>query len=290
MEQIKEKWLVIGADGLIGRALADYLKIVGKSVLETTKRPDTISEKRLLLDLAEDISDWQLPEHISVAYICAAVTSLSDCRKDPSQTKKINVTNTIALAGRLVEKGAFVVFPSTNLVFDGSAPFQRADYPVCPNTEYGRQKAEAERELLKLGEPVAIVRFTKILGHDTPLFRGWIKALKNNEVIHPFSDMVMSPVPLSFVVEVLYRVAWQRRPGIFQVSGREDISYAAAAHFIADRIGARQELVQPIRTTESGIDIEAVSLNTTLDTSRMENELGMLPPDTWETIENACGL
>ena len=290
MEQFKEKWLVIGADGLIGRALSDYLKIVGKPVLETTKRPDTISEKRLLLDLAEDISDWQLPEHISVAYICAAVTSLSDCRKDPSQTKKINVTNTVVLARKLVEQGVFVVFPSTNLVYDGLVPSLEPDAPVCPKTEYGRQKAEAEKQLMSLEEMVAIVRFTKILGTETPLFKEWIKALKNNKVIHPFSDMVISPVPLSFAVEVLYRVAEKRLPGIVQVSGRQDVTYEQVALYIAKRIGAGQEQIQPIKAKESGLNIETLCSNTTLDISRLKNELKVMPPDVWKTIEDACEL
>lgn len=290
MIKSKDRRLVIGPDGLIGKALSDYLKTAGKPVLGTTRLRDAISEERLFLDLAGDISDWQPPEHISVAYFCAAATSLLDCRKNPSQTKKINVTNTVALARKLVEQGAFVVFPSTNLVFDGLVPFQKADYPACPNTEYGRQKAEAERQLLNLGESVAIVRFTKILGLDTPLFKGWIEALRNNEIIHPFSDMVMSPVPLSFAVEVLYRIAEKRLSGIVQISGKEDVSYERAANFIARGIGARKELVQPVKSTESGIDMEAAPLNTTLDTSCMESALGMMPPDIWKTIYNSIGI
>ena len=290
MEKSKDRRLVIGADGLIGRALSAHLKSAGAAVIETTRKPDSVSDKRLFLDIAKDISDWQLPEHISVAYLCAAATSLVNCKKDPFHTKKINVTNTVALARKLVEQGAFVVFPSTNLVFDGSVAFQKADYPACPNTEYGRQKAEAEIQLLNLGESVATVRFTKILGLDTPLFKGWIEALRNNEIIHPFSDMVMSPVPLSSAVEVLYRIAEKRLSGIVQVSGKEDVSYEQAAYFIARGIGARKELFQPVKSTESGIDMEAAPLNTTLDTSRMESALGMMPPDIWKTIYNSIGI
>ncbi len=290
MEKSKDRWLVIGADGLIGRALSAHLKSAGAAVIETTRKPDSVSDKRLFLDLAGDISDWQPPEQISVAYLCAAATSLVNCKKDPFHTKKINVTNTIALARKLVEQGVFVVFPSTNLVFGGLVPFQKADYPACPKTEYGRQKAEAEKQLMSLGEMVAIVRFTKVLGNDTPLFKGWIEALRNNEIIHPFSDMVMSPVPLSFAVEVLHRIAEKRLSGIVQVSGKEDVSYERAANFIARGIGARKELVQPVKSTESGIDMEVAPLNTTLDTSRMESALGMMPPDIWKTIYNSIGI
>jgi hypothetical protein len=46
----------------------------------------------------------------------------------------------------------------TNLVFDGSVPCRNAHDAACPVTEYGRQKAEAEKQLLALGNMAAVVR------------------------------------------------------------------------------------------------------------------------------------
>ena len=290
MKQSGEKWLVIGADGLIGRALADRLESAGKDVFETTRRYATVSEKRLFLDLAGDISDWQPPGQFSVAFLCAAMTSLNHCRKEPAQTAKVNVYHTVSLAKTLVESGTFVIFPSTNLVYDGSIPFRKAEDPVCPVTEYGRQKAEAERQLLVLGDSVSIVRFTKVLGLNTPLFKGWIQALQDGETIHPFSDMVMAPVPLSFAVDVLHRVAEARLPGIVQVSGEKDVTYEQVARHIAQCIGASPDLVQPMRSEEAGLQIESIPSHTTLDTTRLRVELGMEPPDVWATIDSVFGL
>ena len=73
--------------------------------------------------------------------------------------------------------------------------------PLSPITEYGRQKAEVERRISKLGSSVSIVRFTKILGQVYPLFSSWLKTLQENKPIHPFSDMYMAPVDLVEPVE-----------------------------------------------------------------------------------------
>lgn len=281
--------LVIGADGLIGRALVERLARAGNSVLETTRRRNTLSERRVFLDLAEDILGWSLPCPVPVAYLCAAVTSLDWCRRNPTQSAAVNVHHTVALAKTLVANGTFVVFPSTNLVYDGSVPFCRADEQVCPQTEYGRQKAEAERQLLAMGDLISVVRFTKVIGSNRPL-KGWMQALQNNEVIHLFSDMVMAPVPYSFAVGVLCRIAEMRLPGIVQVSGPKDVTYEQVARHIAQRINADPELVQPIRSRASGLQLEATPSHTTLDTTRLRTDLGMEPPDVWSAVDSVLGL
>jgi dTDP-4-dehydrorhamnose reductase len=118
------------------------------------------------------------------------------------------------------------------------------------------------------------------------LLKEWQRALNNGEVIHPFKDMVISPVPLNFVVTGLKRIIELRLPGIVQISGEKDITYADAAYYVADKIGARKHLVQPVNSLEAGIPAESAPSHTTLDTSRLRAELGLDPPDVWTTIDS----
>ncbi len=119
---------------------------------------------------------------------------------------------------------------------------------------------------------------------------GWIQTLQNNEVVHPFSDMVMAPVPLPFAVNVLHRIAEVRMPGIIQVSGEKDVTYEQVGRHIAHRIGASPDLVQPIRSEEAALQLEAIPSHTTLDTTRLRVDLGMVPPDVWSAIDSVFGL
>ena len=278
--------LVIGADGLVGRALIDSLLRAGRSVLETTRRSNTISKRRVFLDLRGDVSAWRLPCQTCVAYFCAAVSSMECCRREPAESAIVNVRNTVALAKTLTESGVLVIFLSTNLVYDGSKPFRKADDAVCPRTEYGRQKSRAEQELSGLGNLISIVRFTKVLGVNALPFKGWIQALQRGEVIRPFSDTVLSPVPLPFAIRVLHRIAELRLSGIVQVSGERDVTYEQVARHIAKRIGTDPDLVQPIRSREADPQLEAIPPYTTFDTTRLRMELGMDPPDVWSTIDS----
>lgn len=279
--------LIVGADSSIGQALAARLRSGGWPVLETTRRRETLSETRIFLDLTQEkeIENWNPPAQIEIAYLCAAVTSLAQCNRDSMQSAEVNVRNTISLARNLISRGTFVVFLSTNQVYDGSIPFRKADDRVCPQNEYGRQKAEAEKHLLALGNLVSIARFTKVINHNVPLFQRWIQELRNNRPIHPFLDMVMAPVPLFFAVDVLSRLAELRLPGIIQVSGEQDITYDGVAYYIARKIGANLDLVKPIKSQEAGLQPEFVPLNTTLDTTQLRVQLGLETPKVWSVID-----
>lgn len=278
--------LIVGADGTIGRSVAAAFEAAGKTVWQTTRHRDRVNGKRLFLDLSQGMAHWPLPPApTSTAILCAAVTSLERCRLDPESCRKVNVEGTIALAKRLIEAGTFVVFLSTNLVFAGETPFAKPTDPVNPRTEYGRQKAEAEAQLLAWGEQIAIVRLSKVLSPDMRLFQDWIQDLTAGKVIHPFSDMVMAPVSLAFAVKVLLEVTERRMPGIFHVSAIEDVSYATAGRYIAYKLDADMELVQPTSYRESGLAF--APLNTSLDSSRLV-DLGLRAPHARDAFEE-CG-
>jgi dTDP-4-dehydrorhamnose reductase len=280
--------LVVGGDSLIGAELIRRLQHAGTRVVGTTRRRQTAARDRLYLDLSAGIDEWQLPSPLSAVVVCAGVTTIEDCRRDPASSFQINVISVVDLIERSSAAGAFTVYLSTNQVFDGSIPKQRADDALAPQTEYGKQKAEVERRIASccLGQ-TSIVRLSKVLGRRWPLLQGWVNALRNAEVIHPFRDMVMSPIPLCFVVTVLERLCERRLPGIFQVSSDIDVTYAQVAYYLAEKIGASPDLIQPVDSAAAGIPREAVPPHTSLDVGRLRTDLGLEPPSAWTTIDEA---
>lgn len=89
--------LIVGVDGLTGRALRTHLVHHGESVIETTRRLNTVSKRRIFLDLTEDVSNWYPPCHVSVAYLCAAVTPLEKCRREATQSAIVDSLSIIAI-------------------------------------------------------------------------------------------------------------------------------------------------------------------------------------------------
>ena len=280
-------YLVIGADGQVGSALVRRLRNAGESVFATTRRPGNVNNNCAYLDLLEPPDDWKCPCPASVAIVCAGITKAQACKDNPLSTGKVNVQGISDLVGNLVAAGAFVIFLSTNQVFDGVTRFQLPESPLAPMTEYGRQKSEVERRLAQCGDSVAIVRFAKILGPDASLIPGWVQSLRSGKPIHPFSDMTMAPIPLSCAVTALALIAQLRLPGIMQLSGQEDISYAEAAWLGAKVLSVDPRLVEPVKAAERGSYIEPIPAHTTLNIDRLKALLGVVPPAVQWTVETA---
>jgi dTDP-4-dehydrorhamnose reductase len=276
--------LVIGADGLIGKALAARLHHNGCSVTETTRRGDRLGAGRVRLDFARPVCDWRPPRDVDTVFLCAAATSLAYSRDQPAKSRLINVTHTVELARILAANGAFVVFLSTSRVFSGPKP-HRPDDPPTPADEYARQKVEAEQALLLLGEAACVVRLTKVLGPDNPLIQSWRECLARGEVIRPFSDMSLSPLSTEVVTEALIGVARRRLSGIVHLSGSEAVTYAELAHHVARRLGADLDLVRATSSVDAGIDPEWARAATVLDATRMGVDLAIKPPDPFDEID-----
>lgn len=275
---------MLGRDGLLGAGLAASLTAHGQEVLGTSRRTGALPPGTQTLDLSGDLTGWTPPQDLDTAFLCAAVTSLARCRQDPAQTFRVNVDNTLRAAERLLRTGAFVVFPSSNLVFDGERPLRRAEETPCPRTEYGRQKAEAEKRLLALGPGVAVVRLTKVLAPAPALLAGWREALLSGRPVEPFRDMVFSPVSLSFAVRALRAVAEAREGGIWQVSASADLSYAQAAGRLCRLLGAEPSLLRPVSWRQAAPDLEHVPAHTSLDASRLAG-LGLPAPSPETSLD-----
>ena len=279
--------LVVGSDSLIGKALMAHLNRAGSRVLGTTRRYEQVDDIHLYLDLAKNVNDWQCPFPVKVAVVCAGVTNLDMCRHNPIASASTNVEGLSALVKNLVNSGAFVIYLSTNQVFDGTVPYRKTDDPLSPITEYGRQKAEAELRISAFADSVAIVRLTKVLGQNHMLFSAWAGAMQKGEAIQPFADMVIAPIPLSCVVSVIRLLADRRLSGIFHVSGERDISYAEAAFLGAELLGADSCLIQPVNASQSGHYTEVVPAHTTLNIDSLRFALGIEPPDVRWTVKMA---
>jgi dTDP-4-dehydrorhamnose reductase len=222
---VSDGLLVIGADGLLGSAVAAALRDAGHSVIATSRRRGAETP----LDLA-DADGWE-PPAARAAWLMAANTSQADCERDPDGTRRINVEANLLVAERLQAAGTFVVFPSTNVVFDGTEPFVDPGAERVPLNEYGRQRAEVEDGILAGGG--AILRLTKVWHGETPLCATWHRQVTTGEPIRAFHDMVMAPVTLRTATEALVVLGLGARAGIHQLSGSRDISYADAARFLA---------------------------------------------------------
>ena len=286
--------LVIGADGLIGSALLAALRRRGWNAVGTTRRTQG-GTGLLHLDLGDLPKDHDIKAAIAglradgawTAFLLAAATGFARCAGDPEGTRRINVANSAALAKRLLQLDAFVVYPSSNAVFGvrEDAPGEAAS--PSPASEYGRQKSDAEAALRTLSHDdarVAIVRLTKMLDGGG-LVGGWIETLRSGGNVEAATDMVLSPVSLRFVLDGLIKIAQLGRGGVYHLSGAEALTYYEFAVRLASALGAQTSCVRPV-AVRAGL-AAAGSSGILLDMDDTRSRAGLTP----QTVDSViCDL
>lgn len=283
-------FLVVGGDSLVGGSLLRALEKRGHDVYGSTRRRDSINERRVHLDF-EDASGFVAPADVGYAYIVAAATNYDRCERDPL-ARKINVELIPQLIQFLLKQGIFVSFVSTNSVFGGERPWPNEDDPHAPGIAYARQKAEAEVAIkyltneLGANDRLAIIRLTKILDCNTSPLPAWFSAWTRGEVIHPFSDLIFAPMSVQFVGEALATIGKKRVAGDLHLSGAENVSYVDFASALMTRLGIDERLVAPTTAVERGVHIPFKPTYSGLGMKRTTALTGIRPQTLLEVVDD----
>ena len=120
---------------------------------------------------------------------------------------------------------------------------------------------------------------------DSALFNDWLAALRAGRPVRAFTDLMFAPVPIALVVDAVAALLRSRARGIFQLSGPRDISYSAAAHFLAEKRGADRKLIQDISARDGGQPPGAAVPYTSLDSTLLRERYGITVPDAWEVLQ-----
>jgi len=265
--------LIVGGDGMVGKALAAKLAEKGWQVFSTSRRG---TKGSLPLDLADLPARLDLPA-VDVCFICAAVTRQKDCAADENAARTVNVAAPARIAESVAAAGGRSILLSSNAVFDGEIPLRAAGSAPCPLNAYGRLKAEAEKPILAT-RGGAVLRMTKILFPTHPLFGGWIAALKKGQKVRALAGLSLAPITLEGAVDALAQIASAGEEGIFQISAAGDIGYPEACRHIARGLGAPENLVEEETLAAAGIDQADAPRFTSLDASRLAALTGKPAP------------
>ncbi|MGF6770948.1 dTDP-4-dehydrorhamnose reductase [Paraburkholderia sp. GAS199] len=159
------KVAVIGASGLVGRALVDELtQQTPWQVVATTfsrPRPDTVALDIRDAGAVERFMEREAPNALVIA---AAERRPDVCEHDPALARALNVDAVRTLAAAANRCGAWTLSISTDYVFDGRHPPYQHDAEPAPLNAYGRSKLEGERALADTTELGCVLRLPLLYG------------------------------------------------------------------------------------------------------------------------------
>lgn len=248
--------LIIGSTGVIGSHLGETLKQKGNEVFGTSRHVDANDQYSFRLDLANTVNAIEVVSRLpkmDAVVISAGMTGLSECEKNPELSRVVNVSSQVEIAKWFVESGCQkVVFLSSNRVFDGKAANVKSDAEYSPMTEYGRQKTQAEEQILGLGDATRVIRFTKVLSENSKLLVDWVIKIRAEEQISAFTDVSISPITKKSACAVIESVLFSASASIVQASAVDEISYFEMACSIAEQLGADKSIVRQQIASEVG--------------------------------------
>ena len=282
--------LVTGASGQLGAYLIDRLdgrghEVVGWSGSAPCVRRGISLKPVDLLDGEATIRALNAADPDAVIH-AAAISAAEAVRLDPARASAINVEATARIAAWCDRRGRRLVFTSTDLVFDGSRPWNREGDPAEPILAYGETKRRAEPAVLTTEKGV-VARVSLLFGPSRCgrlyFFNRAIGAIGRGEPQSFFEDEFRTPLDMATAAEILVRLAEGDQVGLFHVAGRERMSRFELMRRAANALGLDPALVLPSRRAETQLP-EPRPADVSLDTSRIASAF---PDLVRPTIEEA---
>lgn len=274
------KTAVIGASGYIGSHLLQKYREAFPDCIGTGF--SRAREGLIQFDLRNpDSSLLNLGETGHEAVIIASAMPLVGwCESHPKESYELNVTGTLKLAEQLAKQSIAIYFLSSDYVFDGKTGSHADTAPTCPITEYGRQKAEVEKELPSLTDNYTILRLSKIYGttwKDGTLIDDLAHSLIQGKKINVATDQFFSPTHVDDVVAMTLYVQEQKTKGLVNLCHSNKYSRYQIALKLAETLKISPDLIQSINL-HAIPGMENRPLNTSLLCSPL---LEKMQPSLW---------
>src|SRR5579875_4063091 len=140
------KFLVTGSAGLLGRQLArDLSESCQVYSCYHRTRPDYGIPTPMDLSRPDQIEATISKTRPDVIFHCAAITDADACEREQDLASMINVKATETLARQAAKIKSFLVYISTDQVFDGKKGMKIESDTPGPVNHYGRTKLEGEK-------------------------------------------------------------------------------------------------------------------------------------------------
>lgn len=238
------RWLVTGANGMLGQDLVPLLGARGHDVTGVDRDELDITDPAATLDAAAGYD---------VVVNVAAYTAVDAAESDEGTAFTVNAVGPALLARAAHAAGARMVQISTDYVFDGIATAPYAETaPIAPRSAYGRTKAAGEWAVRAEAADHLIVRTAWLYGAQGACFPKTIaRVAAEKGGLDVVDDQVGQPtwtVDLADLVERL--VAAGAPAGTYHGTSGGQTSWHGFASAVVGAAGMDPAIVRP--TTSEG--------------------------------------
>jgi len=247
---VKLKFLVTGSAGLIGRQVVKDLSETHE-VFSCYNKSKPEHGNIIKMDLLnhEMISNAMSEKKPDVVIHLGAMTAVDLCDAQQDNALKINSQATEILAKECSKINSFMVYVSTDYVFDGNTGMYEENDTTNPLGFYGKSKLLGEKSIQNFSSNWCIARTSTPFGlHPTKKsFPIWvIENLQKQKQIDVLTDQFTSPTYVPSLSRMLIEISERHLTGIIHVAGASKISRYEMASLVSDKLGLDGKLLREI--------------------------------------------
>ena len=281
----KEKILITGGAGLLGRGLAASLP-PGYSVQSLNlKTPATDSpwENQTCLDITNKkcVERIFAENNFNAVIDAAGVASVDYVKNNYAESLESNIVGTLNISSACRKRMIPLIYISSNAVFDGKKPpYKETDEPN-PVNEYGELKLECERLIQRTLESYLIVRPILMYGWNGKSGRTnpvtWLlQKLKNKEHVNLVDDVKENPLYNVEAGRCIWKALRLNLRGILHLAGGTEVNRYELAIQTAEVFNENAGFISKVSSSHFS-NLATRPPNTTFETRKMQEVLGITP-------------
>ena len=270
------KIFITGGSGLAGSRLAELALARGDEVYSGYAHNQPPFGREVNFDLLDENGIRDIIERMrpDVIVHSAALTDVDRCEREKELANKINVEGTRAVAEAARRSGSFLVYISTDYVFDGQRGLYREEEETNPVSYYGLSKLLGEEFCLDLG---CIARTCVIYGSRPASgkvnFALWLlDSLGSGKEVRVVTDQFITPTLNTNLAAMVLEAADRRLSGIYHLSGATRVSRYDFALQLAGVFDLDHRLIHPSRMSDLNW-LAKRPMDSSLDTSKASRML-----------------
>ena len=212
-----------------------------------------------------------------ILLLFAYQNNISFCEENYQKTFKINVINTSSLIEKLLLKKIFVLFISTNLVFNNSKKKRFEKTSKKPVTNYGLMKSICEDKIQKFSKKknlknyLSILRISKVLSPNLDPIKSWKNNVIKRKITNVPYDIFCCPIDMDSLNKTIFNIINKSLSGIFHLTGLKEYNY----YSLAKKIFNNNQLFNPIYSKDLKKKIYNSKIKTFLSVGNVSKKIGI---------------
>ena len=284
------KLLITGASGLYGSKLAKMAVERNFEVYSCDVQESLVCGNFVKFDVSnkEQVAEAFKRVKPDVVIHAATLTDVDKCELNKEFAWKINVEGTKNIVESARNAGSFLMYISTDYVFNGEKGMYTEQDKPDPINHYGLTKLKAE-ELVKALDEYFIARPSVIYGSTPALgkvnFALWlIETLRKGERVKIVTDQWNTPTLNASLAEMTLEAAERRLTGTFHMCGATRVSRFEFAQLIAETFGLDKSLIDPVLSSQFSWPAKR-PMDSSLDTTKAQQTLKNKPLEIHEALK-----